>query len=157
MSERGIELMMRASRQLAEMTALFATFSEADLVRPCAGGDAGDTVGAVAAHAAAGYQRLGRLLRSTGHVLAAPSASGTSGPGASADHATLPVLRARLAGGEASIRLLSGLTGEQLKSPAPPVPHVSTGPRTLDGLIEDVIDHQAAHLATLRRAIATEV
>lgn len=60
-------------------------------------------------------------------------------------------------GGEASIRLLSGLTGEQLKSPAPPVPHVSTGPRTLDGLIEDVIDHQAAHLATLRRAIATEV
>ncbi|MCY0955161.1 hypothetical protein [Streptomyces sp. H27-S2] len=156
MSERGTELMMRASRQWAEMTEFFATLSEADLVRPCAGADAGDTVGAVAAHAAEGYHRLGRLLLSTGHVLAAPPASGTSRPGPSTDHVTLPGLRARLAGGETSIRLLSGLTGEQLKGPAPPVPHVSTDPRTLEGLIEDVIDHQAAHLATLRRAIAAE-
>ncbi len=80
MSERGIELMMRARRQLSEMAEFFAALDEAVLRRPCPGGDAGDTVGAVAAHAAEGYHRLGRLLGSPGHLPGPPVSDG-HGPG----------------------------------------------------------------------------
>lgn len=156
MSERGIELMKGASRQLAEMTEFFATLDEADLLRPCSGGDAGDTVGAVAAHAADGYHRLGQLLRSTGR-LTGPPVSDRHGPGPHRGAASLPGLRTRLAGSELPIGLLATLTTEQLDSPAPPVPHVSTGRRTLEGLIEDVIAHQAAHLDALQRAVAPHI
>ncbi|MCX5302725.1 hypothetical protein OG304_04565 [Streptomyces sp. NBC_00160] len=153
MSERGSELMMRASRQLSEMKEFFGTLSEEDLRRPCAGGDAGDTVGAVAAHAAEGYHRLGQLLSQDGRGHGRPDADRRDlRPGAGLGDSGLSGLVARLAGSEAPISLLAGLTDQQLDGAAPPVPHVSIGHGTLEGLIEDVITHQAAHLDTLRQA-----
>jgi hypothetical protein len=70
-SERGTELMTRMGRQLDEIAEFFGTLNDADLPKPCrdeGGDDPGKTVGAVAAHVAEGYHRLGQFLRSAGYV-----------------------------------------------------------------------------------------
>ncbi|MDT9692995.1 DinB family protein [Streptomyces sp. P9(2023)] len=149
MSRRGTELMERAGRQLSEVKELFATLSEDDLLQPCTGGQAGDTVGALAAHIAEGYHRLGRLLPDTAHAHAA----GHTRPERPAPM-TVPDLIRRLADAEVPISRLADLTADQLDSMTPPIPHISDASRTLGQVVEEVIAHQAGHLATLRQAVA---
>jgi hypothetical protein len=166
MSARGIDLMTKASRQLDEIAEFLGTLEETDLGKPCADESAGETVGAAgahgggdtvgetAAHMADGYDQLGRLLQTTGYVPGSP----TTGDNHKHDHArtpeALPDLLARLVGGKARIALLADLTDEQLDSVPPAVGMFSDGRRTLEQVLEAVIAHQAAHLATLKRAVA---
>jgi hypothetical protein len=165
MSERGTDLMTKANRQLDEIAEFLATLDEADLGKPCderaeetvgvAGAHrGGDTVGDTAAHMADGYNHLGRLLQTTGHAPGSP----TTGDHHRHDHArtpeALPDLLARLRAGKARIALLADLTDQQLDSVPPAVGMFSDGRRTLEQVLEAVMDHQAAHLATLKRAVA---
>jgi hypothetical protein len=78
-SERGIKLMTKASRQLDEIAEFFGTLDEADLRKPCPDEGAGDTVGAAAAHVAEGYHHLGRFLQATGYVPWSPSTGNSHG------------------------------------------------------------------------------
>lgn len=153
MSERGAELMMKASRQLSQMTEFFATLSATDLLRPCAVGEVGDAVGALAAHIAEGYHRLGRLLASAAHAPGAVPARGHE-HGSVGEAVTLPDLLQHLMDGQIPISTLAALTADQLHATAPPIPHVCDSNRTLEGAIEDVIAHQAEHLASLRQALS---
>jgi len=151
MSERGADLMRKASGQLGEIDEFFATLSEADLSKTCSD-HAGDTVGAVAAHMAEGYHYLGRFLRAAGYVAGLPAAGGSHGRGSVP---ALPDMLDRLACGRVPIGLLADLTDEQLDS-VPPAgsSRFSNGRRILEQVINAVIAHQAAHLATLRLAVA---
>lgn len=165
MNERGTELMTKASRQLDEMAEFFGTLDEAELRKPCpdegAGDGPGDTVGAVAAHMAEGYHHLGRFLQATGYAPGSPTTGNSHGQSrrhgldrAQAPEAVSDVLD-RLTRGKAPIGLLADLTDEQLDS-VPPAgsSRFSDGRRTLQGVIDAVIAHQAAHLVTLKRAVA---
>jgi hypothetical protein len=166
MSERGTALMTKASRQLDEIAAFLGTLNEADLGKPCADASAGDTVdaaaahrggdtvGATAAHMADGYDHLGRLLQTAGCVPGSPTTAGHHRHHHARVPEALPDLRARLVGGKARIALLADLTDEQLDSVPPAVGLFSDGRRTLEQVIEAVIAHQAAHFATLKRAVA---
>ena len=167
MSERGTRLMAKADRQLSEMIEFFGTLDEADLHKPCpdesAEDSAGDTVGAVAAHMAQGYHFLGKFLQADGYVSGSPATGNRKGRGhryrpghgRTFPPATLPDVVDRLTGGKAPIDLLADLTDEQLDS-VPPAgsSRFSDGSRTLEQVIDEVIAHQAAHLVTLRRAVA---
>jgi hypothetical protein len=172
MSERGTALMTKAGRQLDEIAAFLGTLNQADLAKPCADGSAGDTVdaaaahragdtvGATASHMADGYDHLGRLLPTTGYVPGSQPGGDHHSHDHSHDHdharvpEALPDLRARLMGGKARIALLADLTDEQLDSVPPAVGLFADGRRTLEQVIEAVIAHQAAHFATLKRAVA---
>lgn len=168
MSERGTELMRKASRQLDEMAEFFGSLDDADLRKPCPEdgiGDRsdGDTVGAVAAHMAQGYHFLGKFLQADGYVPGSPAAGNRKGRGhrygrghgGTLAPAALPDVVDRLTGGKAPIGLLADLTGEQLDS-VPPAgsSRFSDGSRTLEQVIDEVIAHQAAHLVLLKRAVA---
>jgi hypothetical protein len=163
MSERGTRLMAKADRQLSEMIEFFVTLDEADLRKPCPEDSAGDTVGAVAAHMAQGYHFLGRFLQADGYVAGSPATGNRKGRGHRYRHghgrtfapAALPDVVDRLTGGKAPIGLLADLTDEQLDS-VPPAgsSRFSDGSRTLEQVIDEVIAHQAAHLVTLKRAVA---
>ncbi len=166
-NERGTELMRKASRQLDEMAEFFGTLNDADLRKPCPDDDTGDsdgdTVGAVAAHMAQGYHFLGKFLQADGYVLGSPAMGNRKGRGhryrpghgRTFPPAALPDVVDRLTGGKAPIGLLADLTDEQLDS-VPPAgsSRFSDGSRTLEQVIDEVIAHQAAHLVTLKRAVA---
>ena len=162
MSERGTELMTRMSRQLDEIDEFFGRLNDADLPKPCrdeGGDDPGRTVGAVAAHVAEGYHRLGQFLRSAGYVGQSPagetSHSNEHGHGRANSPEVTPDLLNRLIAGKAPIGLLADLTDEQLDSvPAAGSSRFSDGRKTLEQIIDQVIAHQAAHLAALQRAVA---
>ena len=157
MSERGTRLMVRADTQLSEMIEFFGTLAEADLRKPCPDESAehgtGDTVGAVAAHVADGYHHLGRFLQATGYIPGPPATGNNHGHGHAPE--ALPDIRDRLTSGKTPIGLLADLTGEQFDSP-PPVgtSRFSDGRRTLEQVIDAAFAHQAAHLVTLKRAVA---
>ena len=151
MSERGTELMGKASRQLVEIVEFFSKLGEADLRKPspdCAG----ETVGAAAAHLAEGYYYLGRFLQATGYVSGSSATGHTHGRGP-APHLSDMVHQST--GGRIPIGLLADLTDEQFDSVPPKgSSRFSDGRRTLEQVIDGVIAHQAAHLATLKRAVA---
>jgi hypothetical protein len=159
MGERGTWLMVRADSQLSEMIEFFGTLDEANLRKPCADesavDSAGDTVGAVAAHMAEGYHHLGRFLQATGYVPGPPVTGHNHGHDHGHAPAALPDIRDRMSGGKAPIGLLAYLTDEQLDT-LPPAgsSRFSDGRRTLEEVIDAVIAHQAAHLVTLKRAVA---
>ena len=167
MSERGTRLMAKADRQLSEMIEFFGTLDETDLRKPCpdegAEDSAGDTVGTVAAHMAQGYHFLGKFLQAEGYVPGSPPTGNRKGRGhryrpghgRTFPPAALPDVVDRLTAGKAPIGLLADLTDEQLDS-VPPAgsSRFSDGSRTLEQVIDEVIAHQAAHLVTLKRAVA---
>jgi hypothetical protein len=159
MSERGTRLMVKADSQLSEMIEFFGTLDEADLRKSCpdesAEHSAGDTVGAVAAHMAEGYHHLGRFLQATGYVPGPPATGNNHGRDHGHAPEALPDIRDWLTGGKTPIGLLADLTDEQLDS-RPPAgsSRFSDGRRTLEQVIDAAIAHQAAHLVTLKRAIA---
>ena len=153
MNARGTDLMTKASSQLAEATGLVSRLTEADLSSPCSdesGDSAGRTIGAVTAHLAEGYAKLGQFLQTSGDL---PHAPGTH------DHPdpmpeTLPKLRDRLAAGTASVGLLADLTDQQLDSvPEGRSTRFSDGRRTLAQVLDTALAHQAEHLAALKRAV----
>jgi hypothetical protein len=63
-------------------------------------------------------------------------------------------VRERLVEGKARLDLLVNLTDEQLDSVPAGVNRFADGRRTLEQVIDDVLAHQAAHLATLKRTLA---
>ena len=167
MSERGIRLMAKADSQLSEMIEFFGTLNEVDLHKPYPDEStedrAGDTVGAVAAHMAQGYHFLGKFLQADGYVPGSPVMGNRKGRGhryrqghgRTLPPAALPDVMDRLSAGKAPIGLLADLTDEQLDSvPAAGSSRFSDESRTLEQVIDHVIAHQAAHLVTLKRAVA---
>lgn len=165
MSERGAELAAKLSRQVDEIAEFFGTLHDADLRGPChdeAGGDAGNTVGAAAAHLAEGYHRLGQFLRSAGYVPGSPSTDDHEHDhGHGHQHTHVPqavrVVLERLVAGKTPIGFLADLTDERLDGVPPRANRFADGHRTLQQVIDEVIAHQAAHLATLRRAVNVTV
>ena len=163
MSERGIALMTKVSRQLDEMAEFFGTLGEADLRKPCLKDDAGSTVGAVAARAAEVSHYLGRFLEATGYVPGSLATGNSHNHGDNYGHGhaapeALPHLQDlldRRTGGKAAISLLSDLTDEQLDN-VPPAGsgRFCDGRRSLERAIDAVIAHQAALLKMLKRAVA---
>lgn len=150
MSRRAVELRERTNRQIDEIETVFATLDDADLVRPSAGRSA-RTVGEEAAHIVEGYHFLIRFLQSAGHLRGGPAGGGIHRRPTVED---LGQLRVRLAESRASVARLGDLTDEQLASvPPPKSSRFSNGRRALDQIIEEVIAHQAGHLADLRRSI----
>jgi hypothetical protein len=158
MGKRGGELLARIGRQLDEIAEFFGTLDEADLRKPCPdeGRDnPGDTVGAVAGHVADGYHRLGAFLRSAGYAGESPTGDTGHGHAQQRSPEATPDLLQRLIAGKAPISLLAELTDEQLDGvPAAGSSRFSDGRRTLEQIIDQVIAHQAAHLAAMRRAVA---
>lgn len=148
MAPRAIELMERANRQIDEIAALFGAIAEADLAKPSAERPR-RTVGDEAAHIAEGYHFLGRFLQ--GYLSGAQPSGGVHGHGVAP---SLSGLRERLAGSRAVIAELAKLTDEQLDS-VPPAKssRFSDGRRTLEQVTEEVIAHQASHLAELKRSV----
>ena len=167
MSERGTRLMAKADSQLSEMIEVFGTLNEADLHKPCPDESPEDsdgiTVGAVAAHMAQGYHFLGKFLQADRYLPESPATGNRKGRGhryrpghgRTFPPAALPDVVDRLTAGKAPIGLLADLTDEQLDS-VPPAgsSRFSDGSRTLEQVIYEVIVHQAAHLVTLKRAVA---
>ena len=159
MSERGMNLMKKANRQVDEIAGLLRTLDEADLAKPARddGGDCtGDTVGALAAHVAEGYHRLGGFLEATGYLHGSPAAG--DGHGGACGHSPAPKSLAdvldRLTSGRDEIAKVAKLTDDQLDSVPDQLGRFSDGRRTLEGVIDAVIAHQAEHAATLKRAVA---
>jgi len=167
MSERRTQLMAKVDSQLSEMIEFFGPLNEVDLHKPCPDesteDSAGDTVGAVAAHMAQGYHFLGKILQAEGYTMGSPAMGNRKGRGhryrpghgRTLPPAALPDVVDRLTAGKAPIGLLADLTDEQLDSvPAAGSSRFSDGSRTLEQVIDEIIAHQAAHLATLKRAVA---
>jgi hypothetical protein len=161
--------MTRVSQQFDEITEFFGTLTDADLRKPCPDKDgdvAGDTVGPAAAHLAEGYHRLGRFLRSAGYAPGSPATTHGYGHGHGHDHQRaqapeavpdvldVPGLLDWLIDGKAAIGLLADLSDEQLDSVPARVNQFADGRRTLAQVIDETFAHQAAHLATLKRAVA---
>ncbi|MDX5961938.1 hypothetical protein SIM91_01015 [Rhodococcus opacus] len=159
MSERGIELMTTASRQLDEMADVVASLSGPDLRKSCPDDSAGDTIGALAVHMAEGYHFLGRFLQAAGYGPGGRPPGNGRGHAHGHERAQPPAAASevldRVSAGKAPIGLLADLTDEQLASvPGTGSIRFSDGRRTLEQVIEAVIAHQATHLNMLRRAVS---
>ena len=154
MSARAAGLMDRITRQIDEIARLFAGLAKSDLPKPHPERE-GRTLGEAAAHIAEGYHYLARFLRGPGHGPGARSGEGIHGRGPAP---TLPELCKRLAEARPEVRIVGDLTDEQLDNvPPPKSSRFSDGRRTLEQVIEEVIAHQAGHLAELERALASPV
>lgn len=156
MSERGTELMTKASWQLDETAELVGTLADADLRKPClddAPDNAGDTVCEVATHMADGYDRLGGLLQATCHAAEAPGAGHNHRHESARTPAHVSDVLSRLTAGTVPIGLLANLSDAQLDSVPAAAGRFSDGRRTLEQVIDAVIAHQSTHLDVLKRAV----
>jgi hypothetical protein len=149
---QGIELMEEVRRQLDEAEAVLGAMDDVDLTKHCPNedGEVSGTVAAAAAHLAEGYGRLGRFLHSTVYAPAAPERrhEHTAPPETVADVLYL------LHGVEQTTPLLGELTDEQLDTVPAKTNKFTYGERTLRDVITEMIAHQAAHLAGIKRALA---
>lgn len=152
MSQRGAELSDKVTRQIDDIARFFDGLSEADLAKADPERK-GRTIGEAAAHIAEGYHFLVRLLKSAGHVPGEPPGGSIHGRGPAP---SLPALRGRLAEARTEVRIITDLTNEQLDSvPPPKSSRFSDGRRAIKQVIEEVVAHQAQHLADLKHAVTS--
>ena len=152
MTQRGTDLVEKVTRQIDDIAEVFDRLGEADLTRADPGRE-GRTIGEAAGHIAEGYHFLVRFLTSAGHVPGRPPGGSIHGRG---PEVAPPSLRARLAEARIEVGIIANLTDQQLDSvPPPKSSRFSNGRRTLEQLIEEVINHQEQHLNDLKSALAS--
>jgi hypothetical protein len=170
-SERGDQLADRTEQQISEMIEFLTGLTESDLNAPCRNEGAGSTVGSVAVHIAEGYGQATRVLRAAGFLMG-KAAGGPAqafahlhghGPAHGHSHGhDHPVDLQETIGrlkddGMTAANLLRGLTDEQLDSTLPPIAaRFADVTKPLGKIIEGTIDHQAAHLDTMKVAVTRE-
>lgn len=152
MSERAIELMRKAGRQLDDLVQFFGRLDESDLQKPYPE-RRGKTIADGAAHVTEGYHFMAGFLKKEGYLPGTPD--GIRHGHGQRPSTNLADMRRRLAEARSPIALLASLTDGQLDS-VPPArsSRFSDGERTLEQVIEAVIAHQAEHLEELEAAIA---
>jgi uncharacterized spore protein YtfJ len=162
----GKALAERAEQQITELAIFLSGLSEEDLHLPCDDDRGGTTVGTVAAHVVAGFSQASMFLRvqqAGGLPTSAPTGGGAFGHshshshghgigGGGADDAKTMVQVLERDGAKV-VKLLSKTTDEQLKVVPPKIGTVSDGVKTLDAVVSDTLDHQAAHLENLRKSV----
>lgn len=177
MSDRSVELMMRALDQLDEAAQLLEQSTESQLRRPykeTADGHSATTVGGAAIHFAQGYGKLGKFLNDAGYISAAdrfaPSGAQGGGHGPHGGHGAhgggghgahgfagesqlkAPDVIKTLDRAREIVGLFEELSDEQLDSVPSVLGEWSDGRRTLGVVLETLVDHQSEHLESLREA-----
>ena len=181
MSDRSVELMMKALDQVDEAAQLLEQSTESQLRRPymeTADGHSATTVAGAAIHFAQGYGKLGKFLNDAGYISAADrfapgGAQGGGGPhgghGHGHGHGHGGGHGAHGFGGEAQLKvtdvistldrtreiigLFEELSDEQLDSVPSVLGEWSDGKRTLGVVLATLVDHQSEHLESLRKAL----
>jgi hypothetical protein len=161
MSERGIELLETAERQILELIDLLSARGEGALSLPCPGREKlGDgTVAALASHTADNYLRIGRFLEARGHARrshADNTHDGRTNDGEyTAENVELHGLLQRLSAGRDALKLLADLTDDRLDT-VPPAAGFKfcDGQRTLEQVVAGLLNHQAHQIDAVRAAIA---
>ena len=156
MSPRAPQLQETADRQIAELAARLSAAGEPGLARPCPGrGKLGDgTVGAVAAHTADTYHRIGRFVSAPRDV-GEQRHPGQHGEGYRASEIDLDALLARLLSARDVLATIGQLSDEQLDS-VPPAGEMkfADGERTLEQTIASLLKHQHHQVGALRAALS---
>ena len=175
MSERGTQLFKMADGQLSELIGLFSTRDVAALSLACPGREKlGDgTVGALATHTADHYVRIARFIAADATAPASDwthrsfrsiasrfggHTRGEHGPWMHGPGAACPTDRAgvldRLSKGREAMRVLAGLTDEQLDT-VPPASDMKfcDGRRTLEQIVTNLLNHQSHQLDALKGAL----
>jgi hypothetical protein len=162
MSERGIELLETAERQILELIDLLSARGEGALSLPCPGREnLGDgTVAALASHTADNYLRIGRFLEARGHARrshADNAHDGRTNDGEyTAENVELHGLLQRLSAGRDALKVLADLTDDRLDT-VPPTASFKfcDGQRTLEQVVvAGLLNHQAHQIDAVRAAIA---
>jgi hypothetical protein len=160
LNSRSIGIVRNVDRTNLELIDLLATLTEADMPLPCAD-PSGGTVGEIVAHLSEGAPEVFAYLTAVvsgsfmppadtdGHESRHDHTHDTSAPSAD-PAAVLELVRVRR---QMFTDFVGKLTDEQLESGAPAAPGITDGTRTLAEVIDDMVDHQAQHLAYLREAI----
>jgi hypothetical protein len=184
MSERAEQLHTTADIQIAELIDLISAADGATLRRPCPGREKlGDgTIGAMAAHTAENYQRIGTFvttsermadrhnsprrgrhrlfgLRASGHTARDHGQHGPGGrdhgDGYSAETAQPGELMERLEAARKALARTVQLTDAQLDEIPPKDSfRFCDGQRTLEQVLAGLLTHQEHQVRTLRAALA---
>ncbi len=158
MSRRADQLRGTAERQISELIDLVSGADEPTWQRPCPGREKlGDgTVGAIASHTAANYQRIAAFLAATESMSSGPTATRARHDHAShADRAMPPAVLAQLAAAREAFGRLTELTDRQLDQ-IPPTDsfRFCDGERTLQQVLAALLKHQDHQIQALRTALA---
>jgi hypothetical protein len=153
-TQRSNSIAARVEDSYADLIRVVSGLTPAQLAIPC-DDHGGDTVGDVAAHLADGARQV------LGWVAGSPPAStdGASADEAGHDHAhvdpaEITALLQRSA--DTAAGLLRGLTDEQLEAVLPAAPGIADGHTPLEQVIDNMLDHQAHHLAHMEQALGRQ-
>jgi hypothetical protein len=172
LSSRANEIVRNVDRTNLELADMLASLTEADLALPCAD-PSGGTVSEIVTHLSEGAPEVFAYLAavlSGSYTPPAPKApidsqhhhdhdhdhdgqhdhDGGATPQSVQPAVVLELVRARR---QIFTEFLAKLTDEQLESVAPVAPGITDGTRTLAEVIDDMIDHQAQHLAYMRESV----
>jgi hypothetical protein len=184
-SDRATQLHAAAEQQLEGLIDTLSSVDEPILRRPCPGREKlGDgTIGAMAAHTAENYLRIGAflatsarmstdhgdrlpgkhripgVLRRLGHTPPDHTQHGHSGNGHdngyTADSASLPELIERLSAAREQLAHIAGLTDQQLDAvPLKDSFRFCDGQRTLEQVLAGLLKHQDHQVQTITAALA---
>jgi len=170
LSSRTDEIIRNLDRANSELVEFLTDVTGPELQTPCED-PSGATVGAIVAHLHEGapevFGWLAGVVAGSGTAAPAASAGGSHGrehghdhghehghgsQGSSGDPAA--VIEMMRAGRPLIVDLVSRLTDELLDSRPPAADGITDGTRTLAEVLSDMLDHQAQHVAYMRKALA---
>jgi hypothetical protein len=155
-SPRSDSLADRIETRSRELTSFLTGLGEADLRAPTED-PGGRSAGEVVAHLGEGYHEvlawLGRAAQDpSGAADTAPAGDGHHDHGGPVD---VPAVVHELEhGGVRWAALVRGFTDGQLDRVPPATPGYTDGQRTLEQIVTSMLEHQEAHLNSIRRAVA---
>lgn len=156
MSLRGQQLHETADRQIASLAARLSAAGQPGLARRCPGRERlGDgTVGAVAAHSADNYHRIGRFVSAVRDA-GGQHETDQHGDAYRGSELELDVLLARLLSAREALATIGQLSDEQMDS-VPPAGEVkfADGERTLEQIIASLLKHQGSQVNALAAALS---
>jgi hypothetical protein len=164
MSERNDELAERMRQQVVDFIEFLSPLTESDVRSPCPDEGFGTTVSAIAAHIAAGYGRAAMILQPAHPNAARRGAGGSQHVGphmgprpvkeAEGIDIKMTIHRLRTHGMEV-VDLIQRYPESALRRPLPTeTARFANLGKPVDMIIEYMIYLQAAHLHTMKRAVA---
>jgi hypothetical protein len=154
MTERAAQLHAIADAQVDSLVDMVSGLDEAGLRRPCPGREKlGDgTVGALAAHTAANYGRIGMFVAARGTE---PGSHGEAGHQPFPSVADPDQLLDQLSAARGYLAQIAALTDRDLgEIPAKDSFRFCDGQRNLDQVLTGLLKHQEHQVAALRAAAA---
>jgi hypothetical protein len=146
-SERSEPIATTIERSNHAMVSFLGDIRPDQLAIACAD-DGGETIGAIVAHLAEGYEQiLGWIQRSTGGPVSPPPA-----PRVRTDIFVGQVARLGQLGVEWAA-LVRGLTNEQLDLVPPATTGITDGSLTLGSVMDELLEHQRLHLTYIDKAL----